>query len=1475
VYVDGNECYITAMTSEKIVCNVPEGQGKVIGLTVDAATVNADARQASGRTESPDNLGTDYISGIITDTAGFHNPSVPFMFNYESPVVSSISPDEVSTVGGTLVTLTGENFGTHGTVKLGQEMYTLPNLAVVDFAYSEFASATNPSASSDYSMQQKTGINGMYWAHEDWQSTRSDCDGSLCHTQTKIVFSAPEDYGYGGGRKVQVDLCGERNTTACHNLINSRVEEGCDLDAYALDSSACTTYHGFRYAPPSVSIISGSNPLYAETTTNPITNLSVTTIPALIRTDGKAGAGTFPFVDAADDLLTIVGDSFGVPMVDRRDTRAGTVCGSTNSYDTDDALLPGCIFTSEVWIYDGTQNWDGTTTRRLQPTMNPAAPDANRAMHMKAAGKYAGQYVEPVVHEHRKLTDGMVDGVAGDQLPSLAFECGAANNQCQKCDVVHQTHQKIICKPGPAKEVMGKNLHLVVAMRPQLDKDADERSKSTPAVECDVRSGKLADVGSGGGEDSFPADDEIAGGEEAICTRSSVCDADTGKCNSNSFLSFAAPIVELISPTRYPDATGGKEIILRGQNFGEFSSGVTIFIGGTDPEHECTNPQWHDCWKPNTCYSGGEINEVKCRDASNLKVPEFKTPYVSCTTPVGALEPLDRKRNPNGPKINVGMRVGWQALHITVAGQTVVYNGTEADGKLKAECKGGVPGYYGQEGELCTACPACADCFESCAEEQCAGCIGSGCECGSIAGDYFDSDFQLVSNAYETCAAQTPCQPDVDGNLPNGYVEGTPCIDWNAALAVVEVGAGVLPTCKEFASGCDGLATPLAKEGWWNIGVASTDGNCPGNNEGRSTDNSRSISENEERAETSICPYYVPCEPREACVGENVCAEAYQGERCSKCAKGYYKISGECEPCPDCPVCIILLFLAFAAGAGVCTYILTRKKIHLGVISIGVDYFQVLSVLASSNQVVWPSAIKDFFNYLSIFSLNLDLMAPECSFSFPYHGKWFVIEFLPIIACSCFFMSHMFKWAHKKYILGRTKKLHNHRHLVIGTSLITFYYLYLYITKTSLDIFNCSPTVPPEPDGKEYLEAVFVECYAPGGLHMMLLPWAVFFFIFYSMGYPALVAFILFNNVEKVKEDQILRARNTGESRSTNPHCYDFRKRYHMIYYQFKPHHFYWILLILLRKFSIASSGLLFRRTPVFLLSFILLVLFICYALQVRHQPYMSLSERAEVVAKFEAAQSGMDSLQARIKAKEIKKRGRQKLKFGAKMDRERRMEAAQYFWNYNTVESVLLFCGCMVVLGGLMFQSAQVDEGSGQGYAILVIVMLIIICSIMYFTAVLLTEILIGLGVGETIIKLFFKEKKGGVDDKDNLSENDSLERTRAESEVIMMANPTAAGGGGDYEDGGASATDLKQAHQTIQQLQNELKDLKKKVQTQTLKGYNSSKKNMGKKKTTAKKTFAGNDGTAVIADVEGVNPMLRDQDQAFDGGEDKNELI
>jgi hypothetical protein len=211
---------------------------------------------------------------------------------------------------------------------------------------------------------------------------------------------------------------------------------------------------------------------------------------------------------------------------------------------------------------------------------------------------------------------------------------------------------------------------------------------------------------------------------------------------------------------------------------------------------------------------------------------------------------------------------------------------------------------------------------------------------------------------------------------------------------------------------------------------------------------------------------------------------------------------------------------------------------------------------------------------------------------------------VPLLGFAFFLVAHYGKYFHKRFIKNRRNKLHSHIHTMIGVSLVLMYYGYLYITRTTLDIFNCGPTNPD--DGFEYMEAVFVKCYEPGGLHNNLFPWAVFFFLFYSCGYPAVVGFILWRGRESAKEDQLLRANGTGATRKTNPNCYDFRKRYHKLYYNFKPDFVWWILVIILRKFLVSLAAIIFRKNASFQMAIILMVLFGSFAVQVIYRPYMS-----------------------------------------------------------------------------------------------------------------------------------------------------------------------------------------------------------------------------------------------------------------------------
>ena len=102
-----------------------------------------------------------------------------------------------------------------------------------------------------------------------------------------------------------------------------------------------------------------------------------------------------------------------------------------------------------------------------------------------------------------------------------------------------------------------------------------------------------------------------------------------------------------------------------------------------------------------------------------------------------------------------------------------------------------------------------------------------------------------------------------------------------------------------------------------------------------------------------------------------------------------------------------------------------------------------------NSKVTWPPMVKNFLAYLSFFNFNLDLTAPECSIPhITFSRKWVFTMLLPLAAGSLFLLMHILVYLKKRVILRRTKNLN--------------------LTRSVLDIFNCSPTDPP--DGKLYLQ---------------------------------------------------------------------------------------------------------------------------------------------------------------------------------------------------------------------------------------------------------------------------------------------------------------------------------------------------------------------------------------------------------------------
>ena len=82
--------------------------------------------------------------------------------------------------------------------------------------------------------------------------------------------------------------------------------------------------------------------------------------------------------------------------------------------------------------------------------------------------------------------------------------------------------------------------------------------------------------------------------------------------------------------------------------------------------------------------------------------------------------------------------------------------------------------------------------------------------------------------------------------------------------------------------------------------------------------------------------------------------------------------------CPKNAWLIAIFFFVGAIAACLAGYVLNRKNVNMSVVTIGVDYFQVLALFARS-KVTWPESLRAFFRIMSIFNINLEITAPECS----------------------------------------------------------------------------------------------------------------------------------------------------------------------------------------------------------------------------------------------------------------------------------------------------------------------------------------------------------------------------------------------------------------------------------------------------------------------------------------------------------------
>ena len=267
--------------------------------------------------------------------------------------------------------------------------------------------------------------------------------------------------------------------------------------------------------------------------------------------------------------------------------------------------------------------------------------------------------------------------------------------------------------------------------------------------------------------------------------------------------------------------------------------------------------------------------------------------------------------------------------------------------------------------------------------------------------------------------------------------------------------------------------------------------------------------------------------------------------------------------------------------------------------------------------------------------------------------------------------------------------------------------LFIYALNVFFSFFFAIVTFP----GLEYTgftsigcEGGYCVCYEEGGVHMRIFLINIIPIVVYVIGFPLFVHCIIKKNRSIIMEDQLLRAHDLGATQGENRFAFWVRQRYSRMYYQFKPDKVHWIIIILWRKFMIVLIGGLLRHNPSFQLAIMMLVLFTCYVLHMKNRPYMSTVERLLVIQEHKALCSAGDEIQLTIAAHIKRATDAKQTKRNRLMNRSTQGSSLQnimdqysgrkekgaenYFFNYNTMEAILLACAILVCLCGVMFVS-------------------------------------------------------------------------------------------------------------------------------------------------------------------------------------------
>jgi hypothetical protein len=132
----------------------------------------------------------------------------------------------------------------------------------------------------------------------------------------------------------------------------------------------------------------------------------------------------------------------------------------------------------------------------------------------------------------------------------------------------------------------------------------------------------------------------------------------------------------------------------------------------------------------------------------------------------------------------------------------------------------------------------------------------------------------------------------------------------------------------------------------------------------------------------------------------NLCTDGYSGYLCGTCSANHYRLNTRCLECGNNADANRFYIALYAIGLFIVFILsipITMMNTHVSSFSILLNFVQTSALFTIFN-LKWTDALLGFFDFLSVYNLNVQLVRPECTTSaFSYYPHFMVTIFLPII----------------------------------------------------------------------------------------------------------------------------------------------------------------------------------------------------------------------------------------------------------------------------------------------------------------------------------------------------------------------------------------------------------------------------------------------------------------------------------------------